>query len=193
MAYEYRGPFSGPGSVAPYEWVARVAAYTAQHIAPEKVLLGLAFYGYDWNTTSGGAQSLGFPRAMALAQYVHAEPNFATDQQSLTFTYTAAPADALPAAPARPLPQHTLTSRTAPACDVVPPTPFAAPRPTPAPEADTPQVHEVWVEDSLSAAARIGLVDAHNLRGIAAWRLGFEDPSLWPRLAQWRSLRGSAP
>jgi spore germination protein YaaH len=193
MAYEYRGPFSGPGSVAPYDWVARVAAYTAQHIAPEKVLLGLAFYGYDWNTTSGGAHSLGFPRAMALAQYVHAEPDFATDQRSLTFAYTAAAGDSMPAAQPAPRPQHTLTSRNAPACDVVPPTPSSAPRPTPLPESDTPQVHEVWVEDSLSAAARIGLVDAHNLRGVAAWRLGFEDPNLWPLLDQWQTLRGSAP
>jgi spore germination protein YaaH len=193
MAYEYRGPFSGPGSVAPYDWVARVAAYSAQRIAPDKVLLGLAFYGYDWNTTSGGAQSLGFPRAMRLAEYVHAQPDFATDQRSLTFAYTAVPVDSMPAAPAASRPQHTLTSRTPPACDVVPPTPSPAPRQTPAPEADAPQSHEVWVEDSLSAAARIGLVDAHNLRGIAAWRLGFEDPNLWPLLDQWRALRGSAP
>jgi hypothetical protein len=76
---------------------------------------------------------------------------------------------------------------------VAPPTPSATPHPTPAPEADAPQSHEVWVEDSLSAAARIGLVDANSLRGIAAWRLGFEDPNLWPLLDQWRAIRGSAP
>src|SRR5205814_5063344 len=50
MAYEYSGPFSGPGSVAPYEWVQRVLAFATGQIQPENVLLGVAFYGYDWNT-----------------------------------------------------------------------------------------------------------------------------------------------
>src|SRR5262249_38723686 len=99
MAYEYTGPFSGPGSVAPYGWVSRVAAYATQQIAPEKVLLGLAAYGYDWNTTSGGTLSLGFPQAMAIAAQAQAEPGFDSTQQSLTFVYTADGAYQAPSAP----------------------------------------------------------------------------------------------
>jgi len=188
MAYEYTGPFSGPGSVAPYDWVARVAAFASQQISGNKVLLGLAFYGYDWNTTSGGALAMGYPRAMALAEHEQAEPGFDPSQQSLTFGYTADAADQIPPGPALPRLQHTITTRTSPACDVVPPATAPTPQPTPAPQAGTPQTHAVWIEDSVSASARIGLADARHLRGIATWRLGFEDPNVWPLLDQWRQV-----
>src|SRR5207249_3808074 len=89
MAYEYRGPFSGPGSVAPYDWVARVAAFSTSQIPPEKVLLGLSFYGYDWNTTSGGTRSLGYPQALAFSNHYAAPFAFDLRQQSATFSYEA--------------------------------------------------------------------------------------------------------
>jgi spore germination protein YaaH len=191
MAYEDRGPFSGPGSVAPYAWVANVATFAGQQIARDKVLLGLAFYGYDWNTTSGGALSLGFPRAMTLAERVQAVPGFDSDQRSLTFRYTSASGDAIPAGPTAARPNHVITTRTSVPCDVAPPN-AASPTPgPPAPAPDTPQSHEVWIEDSQSAAARIELAERQHLRGVAAWRLGFEDPNVWPLLDQWRQLRGS--
>jgi spore germination protein YaaH len=185
MAYEYRGPFSGPGSVAPYDWVGRVADFASQQISDDKVLLGLAFYGYDWNTTSGGTLAVGYPRAMAIAEQEQAAPSFDTNQQSLTFGYTADGADQPPPAPSVSRPQHTITTRTSGTCDVAPPPP-PAPRPSPVPQPGTPQSHEVWVEDGGSVAARIGLVDARGLRGIATWRLGFEDPNVWSLLDQWR-------
>src|SRR5207237_1862561 len=111
MAYEYRGPFSGPGSVAPYGWVQRVAAFTASQIPPEKVLLGLAFYGYDWNTTSGGTRAPGYSQAMALAQRYGAEVDFEADQQSLTFAYEGAAGDTPPGALAPARPNHVVTVR----------------------------------------------------------------------------------
>jgi spore germination protein YaaH len=190
MAYEYRGPFSGPGSVAPFDWVARVTAFATQQIAPNKVLLGLAFYGYDWNTSSGGAVALGYPRAVALADHEHAEPVFDPGQRSLAFSYTQDPGDVLPPAPSPPRLSHTITTRTAPACDLVPP-PSPPPTPRPTPPADTPQEHQVWVEDSLSAAARLQLADAYGARGVATWRLGLEDPNVWPLFDQWRQAARS--
>ena len=68
MAYEYHGSWSGPGPIAPYAWVEQVAAFAVSQIPPEKVLLGLAAYGFDWNTTSGGARYLGWPEAAALGE-----------------------------------------------------------------------------------------------------------------------------
>jgi spore germination protein YaaH len=192
MAYEYRGPFSGPGSVAPYAWVTRVATFAGQQIARDKVLLGLAFYGYDWNTTSGGALALGYPRAMTLAEHVQAAPAIDPDQQSFTFSYTSGPGDAVPLGPTAERPNHVMTARASTSCDVAPPSASPTPKP-PVTVPDTPQEHEVWVEDSQSAAARIGLVDGLGLRGIAAWRLGFEDPNVWPLLEQRRQVRDSAP
>ena len=190
MAYEFRGPFSGPGSVAPYAWVAHVADFASQQVPAARVLLGLAFYGYDWNTTSGHALAMGYPRALALAEHEQVTPSFDTDQQSFTFAYTADASDQVPPPPGAPRPQHAITTRTSVPCDVAPPASPPAPRPSPAPQAGVPQTHAVWIEDAVSAAARIGLVDARGLRGIAAWRLGFEDPNVWPLLDQWRQTNG---
>ncbi len=39
--------------------------------------------------------------------------------------------------------------------------------------------HEVWFDDSLSAAAKLQLVYDFGLRGISAWVLGNEFPQLW--------------
>jgi spore germination protein YaaH len=187
MAYEYRGPFSGPGSVAPYDWVGRVAAFATRQIPSEKVLLGLAVYGYDWNTTSGGTLSLGYPQARAIAEQAQAEPGFDDAQQSLTFSYTADAASRVPPAPGAGRVNHAITLRSAPPCDAVPP---LAPGPTPtrAPEPDTPQAHEVWVEGSGSVAARLGLALSSGARGVSVWRLGLEDPGSWPLFDQWRGV-----
>ncbi len=39
--------------------------------------------------------------------------------------------------------------------------------------------HEVWFENGQSTAAKLDLVDKYDLRGIAVWRLGMEDPAAW--------------
>ncbi|MDH6678927.1 spore germination protein [Rhodococcus sp. LBL1] len=39
--------------------------------------------------------------------------------------------------------------------------------------------HEVWFEDARSVAAKTELARRHGLAGIALWRLGGEDPSIW--------------
>ena len=38
---------------------------------------------------------------------------------------------------------------------------------------------EVWFEDEQSLAARVDLAQEYGLKGIAAWRLGGEDPGFW--------------
>ena len=53
-------------------------------------------------------------------------------------------------------------------------------------------MHEVWLEESLSAEARLGLVDRHGAAGVAAWRLGLEDPAVWAAVARWRGTVSSA-
>src|SRR5438552_1551400 len=48
MAYDQHWSTSAPGPVAALPWVEEVAQFAAQEVGPDKVLLGLAFYGYDW-------------------------------------------------------------------------------------------------------------------------------------------------
>jgi len=41
------------------------------------------------------------------------------------------------------------------------------------------KAHEVWFENGASTAAKLELVDQYDLKGIALWRLGMEDPAAW--------------
>ncbi len=43
--------------------------------------------------------------------------------------------------------------------------------------------HRVWYENNRSAAIKAALVRKYGLRGVAVWRLGYEDPALWAVLA----------
>ena len=186
MAYEYRGPFSGPGSVAPIDWVERVLGFATRQIPPDKLLLGLAFYGYDWNVTSGGTRSLGYPAALRLAERYAVDIGFDVSAQSATFSYTGLAGDPAGFRPTLPGLAHEVTVRQATGCDVTappPPTPTQPPTPPP----NTPQVHEVWVEDAASATARLALASRYGVRGAASWRLGLEDERVWPAFEAFRT------
>ncbi len=41
------------------------------------------------------------------------------------------------------------------------------------------QIHSVWFENTASFLSKIKLVSGYELRGIALWRLGIEDPKIW--------------
>jgi spore germination protein YaaH len=185
MAYEYRGAWSGPGSVAPFPWVEKVLDFATDQIAPEKVLLGLAIYGFDWDTTFGGARPLSYVQAAALAEYHQTAIGLDPETRSATFRYqtrgTEGPQRIHP-----PPVQHEIVERVPPPCsEPVPVVPTPTPRPTPPP--DAVQAHEVWLEDRASVAARLALADRYGAGGVAAWRLGLEDPRVWPTLDQWRA------
>lgn len=47
---------------------------------------------------------------------------------------------------------------------------------------DGGQQHSVWFENGFSAAQRVALARDYGLRGVAIWRLGFEDETYWQRL-----------
>jgi spore germination protein YaaH len=186
MAYDYRGAWSEPGPVAPYDWVESVLAFATSQIPAEKVLLGLAFYGYDWNTTSGTTRALGYGAAARLAERYQALIELDPATQSATFSYQAPAGEAPPLAPAVAPVRHEITLREAPPCPVAGPAPTPTRTPRPAPLPGTPQDHVVWLEESASAAARLGLIDRYQAGGIATWRLGLEDPRVWDLFQQWR-------
>jgi spore germination protein len=187
MAYEYHGPWSGPGPVAPVDSVDQVLAFATSQIPAEHVLLGLAFYGYDWNTTAGGARSLGYAQAARLADHYRVPMVLDAATQSATFRYQATAGDAPPAIPSVPALQHQATTREAAPCPVVAPTATPRPPAPPTPEPTAIHDHEVWLEESASAAARLALADRSGVGGVATWRLGLEDPQVWPLFQQWRT------
>jgi spore germination protein YaaH len=61
MTYDYHWRGGGAGPVAPLYWVESVAEYARTVIPPEKIFIGVPFYGYDW--PSNGGSAIGLPWA----------------------------------------------------------------------------------------------------------------------------------
>ena len=188
MTYEYRGQWSGPGSIAPYAWVDRVIAFATHEMPSRKVLVGLGFYGYDWNTSRGTARALSYAQATALADRYATPIAFDPATASATFSYQAPFGDPPPPGSGLPPLRHAITRRSSGECGVAPPpapTPPPPRGPTPAP--DEIQDHQVWFEDSTGAEQRLGLVERYAAGGVATWRLGQEDPRVWDVVRAWRA------
>jgi spore germination protein YaaH len=52
MTYDQHTPSTPPGPVAGYDWVKAVMEYALCCVLPSKLLLGLPFYGREWDETS---------------------------------------------------------------------------------------------------------------------------------------------
>lgn len=191
MSYSYTTSSSAPGSTAPYSWVDQVAAYATSQFPPQKVLLGMAFYGYDWNTTVGGrAKALLYPQAVAVARTYGQAIVLDPVTRSAKFSYAAGGNDPLPYQASPSVTGHDVVVRQPAACPKGPPpsptavprTPVPTPSPTPAPAS---QNHVVWLEDAAAVAAKLEIVSRYGAGGAAAWRLGQEDPAVWPAVAAW--------
>jgi spore germination protein YaaH len=92
MAYGWRTSSSrDPGSTAPMPWVEASIQYAVQELTADRVLLGVAFYGYDWNVSQGPpARALRHRDTQQLIDRYGAEPAFRPDVGSATFSYVAA-------------------------------------------------------------------------------------------------------
>ena len=49
MTYDQHGPWGDPGPISGADWVEECLDYTTTIVDPEKLLVGLPAYGYDWN------------------------------------------------------------------------------------------------------------------------------------------------
>lgn len=58
MTYDEHGSWGAAGPVASYNWVNSVINFAVTVIPKEKILMGLAGYGYDWASTGNKALSL---------------------------------------------------------------------------------------------------------------------------------------
>jgi spore germination protein YaaH len=144
MAYGYAVGSSPPGSTAPINWVTSAMAYALSEIPPERLILGIPFYGYDWNISQGPpARALRYDEVQALLEATGAAPQLDARTRSRTFSYES-----------------------------------------------NGDLHEVWYEDAESLAAKLELVGRFRLAGVGAWRLGQEDPAIWPL---WDAMLGRSP
>lgn len=86
MTYDEHSKVSGPGPVASFGWVERVLRYATSQIPPEKVILGLAGYGYDWEGF-GKARALTYHQIKSLQQKHGVSPSWDPASKSPYFTY----------------------------------------------------------------------------------------------------------
>lgn len=86
MAYDFHWATSPPGPVAPIGWVRDVIEYAKSQIPPERIVLGVPFYGYDW--VDGRATSVTWLQAFQLATEHRVKTVYDAPSQSPWFRYT---------------------------------------------------------------------------------------------------------
>ncbi|MGC8723331.1 MAG: glycosyl hydrolase family 18 protein [Acidobacteriota bacterium] len=85
MTYDYSGPWSPPGPIAPPDWMDAVLTFAESEVPAEKIMMGLPFYGYDWS----GGSAVGLDWADAQALIARYAPTVTRDPSGEeTFTYT---------------------------------------------------------------------------------------------------------
>lgn len=86
MAYDRHSTRTGPGPVAPITWVEENILYALKTIPPEKLILGVAAYGYDW-PGDGRAEPLGLNQALRRAGQYQANDIWDNASQSPYYFY----------------------------------------------------------------------------------------------------------
>ncbi len=133
MTYDEHGEQGAPGPLAGQGWFESRVDRIARLIPPEKLIVSVGSYGYDW-AGHGKAGEISVQEAWELLAEARAQMSF--DQRSLnpTFKYRHEGSDA---------------------------------------------DHTVWFLDGVTAFNQIAAAMAAKPAGLALWRLGTEDPSVW--------------
>ncbi len=91
MTYEWGYLYGPPMAVAPYNEVRRVLSYAVTEIPPQKILMGMPNYGYDWTLpyrNGRPAEILSINAALNRAYEVGAEIQFSERSKAPFFEYT---------------------------------------------------------------------------------------------------------
>jgi spore germination protein YaaH len=129
MTYDEHYSGGSPGPVASYPWVERVIKYTLRYFPANKIVMGVAAYGYDWGWSG---KALQYKAIQNLIKSHKITPKWDFNARVPYFTYSSWGVK-----------------------------------------------HQVWYEDRYSTASKMQLVAKYGLRGVAVWRLGYEDPGIW--------------
>lgn len=92
MTYEWGYTYGPPMAVAPINNVRKVLEYGITQIPPEKILMGIPNYGYDWTLPfvqgQSVAENLSIPEAIARAASVGAQIQYDEIAQTPFYEYT---------------------------------------------------------------------------------------------------------
>ncbi|ACL70927.1 chitinase [Halothermothrix orenii H 168] len=86
MTYDHHWPSGDPGPIAPINWVEKNIKYALEYIPNEKLLIGVANYGYDW-PEGGPGRPISAKEAMNLAREKGVKVQWDTPSQSPYFYY----------------------------------------------------------------------------------------------------------
>ena len=138
VAYDEHWGGGKAGPIASQGWFESSLKQQLTSVDPQKIIIAVGNYGYDWGPNTSLAQTLSFEQAVQTASTYNAAIKFDPTALNPTFTYT----------------DHA------------------------------GHTHTVWYLDAVTAYNQIKVSLQAQVRGFALWRLGSEDPSIWPMIAQ---------
>ncbi len=90
MAYDQFESPGNPGPISAQKWIEEAVDWTAKKIDPDKIILGIAGYGYDWHETPEGkdtVEAITYNAAINKAKIKNATIDFDDDTYNLHFSY----------------------------------------------------------------------------------------------------------
>jgi peptidoglycan-N-acetylglucosamine deacetylase len=92
MAYDQFNNGTIPGPVSAQKWIEEAVDWTASKIESEKIILGIAGYGYDWTLDENGkvesVDDITYSRAINFAKAVNAIVDYDNDSYNSHYSYT---------------------------------------------------------------------------------------------------------
>jgi spore germination protein YaaH len=88
MTYDEHNPRTKPGSTASVDWTETTVRYALKKgVPPSKILLGIAGYGWDWDTTANKALYSSYAQLMGKKTKFKAKVNWDAGSQTPYFSY----------------------------------------------------------------------------------------------------------
>lgn len=90
MAYDQYDKSGKPGPISAQKWIEEAVDWTTKKIEPDKIILGLAGYGYDWATNEQGkttGYNIDYATAINRAKIKGVKIDFDNDSYNLHYTY----------------------------------------------------------------------------------------------------------
>ncbi|HUO35978.1 MAG TPA: glycosyltransferase [Candidatus Acidoferrum sp.] len=139
MNYDQHWQTSPPGPIAAQDWFVRNIQNIVKIVPPDKIVMGIANYGYDWPAKTKAdphpvAEPVTFQEGITTADESGSDIDFDSDSLNLDYSYSD----------------------------------------------ENGVVHTVWMLDGLTAYNELRSSERAGVRGTALFRLGEEDPSIWP-------------
>ncbi|MGC1130087.1 MAG: glycosyltransferase [Candidatus Acidiferrales bacterium] len=92
MNYDMHYPTSAPGPIAPQDWFVQNLTNILKIVPPDKIIMGIATYGYDWAAKSKSnphpvADAVTFQQAIITADESNADVDFDSDSLNPHYSY----------------------------------------------------------------------------------------------------------